>query len=382
MDVLESRIALSPAFPDFPGPVDVAFVPGGPVAYGPGVGGGPRVKVELGGRTVFDQFVFEDTFRGGVRVGLADVNGDGYPDLCVGPGPGGGPRVRVFAASPGGYTPAADYFALDPGFRGGVYVEGWGTTLAVFAGDGGGPVGVLGGVARLYGHEDARDAVGWVLEDADGDGSPEVFRATRVGCFEYDTDGRFLTRAWPLLGGVYYAPPALAAAPHAAMPGNVALANKVLGRIPAWLQRYLAETGMAVLVYSGSAVTQLPEFAYLRGVRTPADGDGDRTYDGVPAVAPTDWRSPAVVIETSGDVVLHEVGHGVWLRLDPAARAAWAGVWRGSTWRFEYQRLDETEAFGASFSRWVREPESNPPAVASVFAHLVDSLRSAEAGPI
>lgn len=234
----------------------------------------------------------------------------------------------MFEATLEGYAPVADYFAFDPAFRGGVHVEGWGSTRAVFAGDGGGPVGVVGGVPRLYGPADSRDTSGWVLEDTDGDGTPEVFRATWAAVFVYDAAGTPRGTGFPVLGGEYAATPVLAAHPHPAKPGNVALVNKILATVPDWVQRYLVDTGMAVVVYSGAAVTELPEFEYLRGVPTPTDGDGDRTYDQVLAVGPVDWFTPAVVYPLCGSVVLHEVGHGLWLRLTGDALRDWREVWR------------------------------------------------------
>jgi len=105
--------------------------------------GGPRVALfdgaSLGtGRTpvklVGDFFAFEDTLRNGSFVAAGDITGDGRADPVFGGGPGGGPRVRVFdgaallAAGP--FTrldaiPAArraNFFAGDPGLRGGVRV--------------------------------------------------------------------------------------------------------------------------------------------------------------------------------------------------------------------------------------------------------------------
>ena len=44
---------------------------------------------------------YESTFTGGVDVAVADVNGDGTPDIITGAGPGGGPVVKVFSGTDG-----------------------------------------------------------------------------------------------------------------------------------------------------------------------------------------------------------------------------------------------------------------------------------------
>jgi hypothetical protein len=96
------------------------------VIVGIGPGGGPRVKVFNGERLRFNQqnvfydfFAFETTFTGGVRVALADVNADGYADKILGSGPSGAPRVRIFSAQG---SPFYDNYVFDPSWRGGVYV--------------------------------------------------------------------------------------------------------------------------------------------------------------------------------------------------------------------------------------------------------------------
>ncbi|MBX3400635.1 MAG: VCBS repeat-containing protein [Gemmataceae bacterium] len=125
------------------------------LAVSPGIGGGPRIIVyqidqsnanvfknaviyrhNLGGGKLsnpYNFFPYESTFRGGVNVAVGDVNGDGVPDIIAGAGFGGGPRVRVYDGSidptlADGVTvnPAstiADFFAYDPNFRGGVFVD-------------------------------------------------------------------------------------------------------------------------------------------------------------------------------------------------------------------------------------------------------------------
>jgi hypothetical protein len=62
--------------------------------------------------------------RGGVRVASRELDGDGFSDLVVGSGAAAGSRVTAYAgaALPGGSP--QEIFALDafPGFAGGVFV--------------------------------------------------------------------------------------------------------------------------------------------------------------------------------------------------------------------------------------------------------------------
>jgi hypothetical protein len=104
-------------------------------AFGVDAGGAPEVKVYIPGLFQVASFLaFDPAFRGGVRVAVGDIDGDGIDDVVAGAGPGGGPHVQVFRGvecSPGptcplGLTvdpnPAASFFAFDPAFTGGVYV--------------------------------------------------------------------------------------------------------------------------------------------------------------------------------------------------------------------------------------------------------------------
>jgi Calx-beta domain/FG-GAP repeat len=130
------------------------------LAVSPGIGGGPRIivyQIDQSNPNVFNNaviyrhvlgtdkagkailsnpynfFPYESTFRGGVNVAVGDVNGDGVPDIIAGAGFGGGPRVRVYDGSidptlADGVTvnpnsTIADFFAYDPAFRGGVFVD-------------------------------------------------------------------------------------------------------------------------------------------------------------------------------------------------------------------------------------------------------------------
>jgi hypothetical protein len=72
-------------------------------------------------------FAYDPNFLGGVRVAVADVNGDGQADLITGAGPGGGPHVKVFdgttIANPVP-TVLDSFFAFDPTVTAGVFVAG------------------------------------------------------------------------------------------------------------------------------------------------------------------------------------------------------------------------------------------------------------------
>jgi len=88
----------------------------------PGKGGGPRIRVLSGvdGSELYNYFAYEPTFTDGLYVTAADVDGDGYADIVTGTDSGGGPRVTVFGGKQG--VVIADYFAYDPSFRGGVRI--------------------------------------------------------------------------------------------------------------------------------------------------------------------------------------------------------------------------------------------------------------------
>jgi hypothetical protein len=86
-------------------------------------GGAPRVKVIRGadGHVIADFLAFEKDFAGGVRLAVADVNGDGHDDIVATAGPGGPPRVRDFDGTDPAHV-LRSFLAYAPGFRGGVFV--------------------------------------------------------------------------------------------------------------------------------------------------------------------------------------------------------------------------------------------------------------------
>lgn len=110
---------------------------------GAGPGGSPHVKVmNQDGSLISQFFPFPKAFKGGVNVATGDVNGDGVDEIISGAGPGGGPQVRIFRADG---QPLGGFFAYPLGFRGGVRVvvgdiDGDGQAeIITGAGPGGGP---------------------------------------------------------------------------------------------------------------------------------------------------------------------------------------------------------------------------------------------------
>ena len=117
-------------------------------AVGADAGAGPLVTITFQNGTYVSFFAYDASFRGGVRVALGDVNGDGSMDIITGAGSNGGPQVNVFNVdnSTGAVSLQTSFFAFDePFFAGGVYVAAGDTNLDGFddvivgAGAGGGP---------------------------------------------------------------------------------------------------------------------------------------------------------------------------------------------------------------------------------------------------
>ena len=113
-------------------------------AVGADAGNQPLVQVYNPDGTLKYSFTaYKTTFRGGVRVAIGDVTGDGVPDVVTAPGPGAPPNVKVFDGSSG--AEVANFMAYNEAFTGGVYVavadvNGDGRPdIITGAGQGGGP---------------------------------------------------------------------------------------------------------------------------------------------------------------------------------------------------------------------------------------------------
>lgn len=111
----------------------------------PGFGGAPIIKIFSGtdGTLISQKMIFEDTFRGGLYVDAGDSAQLGYAQILIGAGFNGGPRVNLYDAVRD--VSLLNYFAYDPNFRGGVAVDmsdlrgGLQQNIVTSPGKGGGP---------------------------------------------------------------------------------------------------------------------------------------------------------------------------------------------------------------------------------------------------
>jgi 5-hydroxyisourate hydrolase-like protein (transthyretin family) len=123
----------------------------------------PQVKVYNSSGTLLTQFMaYETTFRGGVRVAVGDVTGDGIADIVTTPGSGRAAQVRVYQGSydaKGNYTVTlkTSFVAIASTFTGGLSVaigdvNGDGRQDVVVGGGTGSQVQVYNGKTLLTTH--------------------------------------------------------------------------------------------------------------------------------------------------------------------------------------------------------------------------------------
>ncbi|MCR4312552.1 MAG: S8 family serine peptidase, partial [Candidatus Uhrbacteria bacterium] len=81
------------------------------IVFGAPTGVLPMISVSRADGTSYASFqAYTSNFRGGVNLALADMNGDGIPEVVSGAGESGGPHVRIFKA----YGAVIDeFFAYD-----------------------------------------------------------------------------------------------------------------------------------------------------------------------------------------------------------------------------------------------------------------------------
>ncbi|NQU99416.1 MAG: VCBS repeat-containing protein [Parcubacteria group bacterium] len=156
------------------------------IVVGAGYGGNPHVKTfdKEGIPTKFNNFVYDENFRGGVSVALGDVDGDGKNEIITGTGYSGGPHVRIFEEDG---REIASFFAFHEDYHGGINVaagdvdfDGKDEVAVVQASDGQAWVKVyrissgfpLLGEWNAYGHVECGGDV--AMGDIDMDGQDEV----------------------------------------------------------------------------------------------------------------------------------------------------------------------------------------------------------------
>ncbi len=102
--------------------------PLGLLAVADDAGGAPLIHVydAQSGTLRYDIHPFDASFSGGVRVAVADVNGDGVPDIIAAQGPGGDGLVHVFDGITGRPLagPLGSFQPFGPDYHGGLWVAG------------------------------------------------------------------------------------------------------------------------------------------------------------------------------------------------------------------------------------------------------------------
>ncbi len=163
------------------------------VVTGAEAGGGPNVKA-FDGRSLlaFRNFMaYDSRFRGGVRVAVADTNGDGKAEIITAPAAGMSAVIKIFSDATGKLT--SSFTAYDAAWTGGAYVaagdlDGDGRAEIVTGADAGGIAHVkafnalnFSIVASFASDANFNGGVRVAVRDIDGDGKAEIITAQGRG---------------------------------------------------------------------------------------------------------------------------------------------------------------------------------------------------------
>jgi hypothetical protein len=86
----------------------------------PNSNGGSHIKIfDNQGNLLNHFFAYHKKFRGGVNLSSIDLDNDGSDEIVTGAGPGGAPHLRIFSSEG---VLKKSFYALDASFSGGVKV--------------------------------------------------------------------------------------------------------------------------------------------------------------------------------------------------------------------------------------------------------------------
>jgi uncharacterized protein YkwD len=162
------------------------------VGTGSGAIGTVTVYDMATGNQRFQIQAYGSAFRGGVRVAVADMTGDGKQDVVVAPGPGISPLVKVYDGTTGNLL--KNFYAYSAYWMGGVNVavgdvNGDGRADIVTGADAGGVPYVrvfdgrtLGAIRGFYAYTSAfRGGVRVAVGDTNGDGKADIITSPGAG---------------------------------------------------------------------------------------------------------------------------------------------------------------------------------------------------------
>lgn len=156
-------------------------------------GGVPTVKVfdVYGNNLGWDFDAYAAGFRGGINIGVGDIEGDGPYEIAVAPMGGGAPHVRIFGMRDGEIVPTTESFmAYAETFRGGIAIsigdienDGIGDIITSPTSNGGPHIRVFGVRDRRYVPvtlgtmayaESFRGGINSTVGDVNNDGKDEI----------------------------------------------------------------------------------------------------------------------------------------------------------------------------------------------------------------